>query len=123
MLELIDYKTGSASKLKELGGFEDTQLAFYAALVRSRGSEALRASYLALDGTRGIEPIAHDEVEASAAALLVGAAGELSRIRSGEALPPLGEGSTCDFCAARGLCRRDHWSVPEPPEATMRADA
>lgn len=121
-LELIDYKTGSASKLKELEAFEDTQLAFYAALVGSRGNEALRASYLALDGTRGIEPIAHDEVEASAAALVAGAARELGRIRSGEALPPLGEGSTCDFCEARGLCRRDHWSTPDLPVGAMRAD-
>ncbi len=122
VLELIDYKTGSASKLKELEAFEDTQLAFYAALVGSRGSAALRASYLALDGTRGIEPIAHDEVEASAAALVAGAARELGRIRAGEALPPLGEGSTCDFCEARGLCRRDHWSAAEVPVGALRAD-
>jgi ATP-dependent helicase/nuclease subunit B len=122
VLELIDYKTGSASRLKEsmLESFEDTQLAFYAALVRSTRDEPLQASYLALDGTRGIEPIAHREVETSAAALIVGAAGELARIRAGEALPPLGEGTACDYCEARGLCRRDHWTSEvepaEPPE-------
>ena len=90
--------------------------------MRSRGNEPLRASYLALDGTRGIEPIAHDDVEASARALVAGAARELGRIRSGEALPPLGAGSTCNFCEARGLCRRDHWSVRELPAGAMRAD-
>lgn len=124
MLELIDYKTGSASKLKEsvLDAYEDTQLAFYAALVRSRDDAPLRASYLALDGTRGIEAVVHRDVEASARALVAGAAEELSRIRAGEVLPPLGEGSACDFCEARGLCRRDHWAAEDPPDGPMRAE-
>ena len=42
--------------------------------------------------------------------------GELARIRAGAALPALGEGGACTFCAARGLCRRDHW--PAAVEAT-----
>ena len=25
-------------------------------------------------------------------------------------MPALGEGETCDYCAARGICRKDHWS-------------
>ena len=28
----------------------------------------------------------------------------------GAPLPALGEGTVCDFCAARGLCRKDMWS-------------
>ena len=124
-LELIDYKTGSASRLKESMSdpFEDTQLAFYAALVRSQSDAPLRAVYLALDGTRGIEAIAHRDVEASAAALVAGAADELRRIRAGSALPPLGEGSTCDHCEARGLCRRDHWAAEPLPADPVRTDA
>ena len=123
VLELIDYKTGSASRLKEsmYEAYEDTQLAFYAALVGAQGDAALQASYLALDGTRGIESVAHRDVEASAAALVAGAAAELRRIRAGEALPPLGEGSTCDFCEARGLCRRDHWTSEPPADDAVRA--
>ena len=31
-------------------------------------------------------------------------------MRDGAALPALGEGPVCDFCEARGLCRRDHWA-------------
>ena len=48
-LELIDYKTGSASKLKKQCAirFEDTQLAFYAALVGARSAAAAAACYLA----------------------------------------------------------------------------
>jgi ATP-dependent helicase/nuclease subunit B len=123
-LELIDYKTGSASSLKETVSdlFEDTQLAFYAALVGPGTHARLRASYLALDGTRGIEAVAHRDVEASAAALVAGAADELRRIRAGAALPPLGEGSTCEVCEARGLCRRDHWSVEPGRADTAPAD-
>jgi ATP-dependent helicase/nuclease subunit B len=29
-------------------------------------------------------------------------------------LPAIGEGSACDYCAARGLCRKDFWSVASP---------
>jgi ATP-dependent helicase/nuclease subunit B len=112
-LQLIDYKTGSASGLKEKvrDPLEDTQLAFYAALMRAQRSEPLRASYLALDG-RQIEEIEHKGVEASAALLLDGLAADLRRLQAGEGMAPLGEASACDFCAARGVCRRDHWTTP-----------
>jgi len=112
-LQLIDYKTGSASGLKEKvrDPLEDTQLAFYAALMRAQRSEPLRASYLALDG-REIEEIEHKGVEGSAAFLLDGLAGELRRLQAGEGMAPLGEASACDFCAARGVCRRDQWTTP-----------
>lgn len=112
-LQLIDYKTGSASGLKEKvrDPLEDTQLAFYAALMRAQRSEPLRASYLALDG-REIEEIEHKGVEASTALLLDGLAGELRRLQAGEGMAPLGEASACEFCAARGVCRRDQWTTP-----------
>jgi ATP-dependent helicase/nuclease subunit B len=112
-LKLVDYKTGSASSLKDKvkNPFEDTQLAFYAALVGSHTEKPLTASYLALDGPQGIEEIPHPEVETSARALINGLANDLTRLRAGSGLPALGAGSACDYCAARGVCRRDHWSV------------
>jgi len=112
-LQLIDYKTGSASGLKEKvrEPLEDTQLAFYAALMRAQRDEPLRAAYLALDG-RDIEEIEHKGVEASAARLLDGLAADLRRLQAGEGMAPLGEASACDYCAARGVCRRDHWTTP-----------
>ncbi len=112
-LQLIDYKTGSASSLKEKvrEPLEDTQLAFYVALMRSQGNDPLRASYLALDG-REIEEIEHKGVEASAELLLDGLAADLRRLQAGEGMAPLGEASACEFCAARGVCRRDHWTIP-----------
>ena len=29
---------------------------------------------------------------------------------AGEPLPALGEGKACEYCAARGLCRKDFWT-------------
>jgi ATP-dependent helicase/nuclease subunit B len=115
-LELIDYKTGNAARLKALAGdpAEDTQLAFYAALLASQdaaATPALRASYLALDSRGGIAQIEHADVTASARLLLAGLGRDLERLRGGAALPALGEGRACDWCAARGLCRRDDWAA------------
>jgi ATP-dependent helicase/nuclease subunit B len=112
-LELIDYKTGSADGLRQQvrQPFEDTQLAFYAALMRSETAQALQAIYLALDGTQGLVSLAHAQVERSAQALLAGLAHDLQRLRAGAGMTALGEGRTCTYCEARGLCRRDHWAA------------
>jgi ATP-dependent helicase/nuclease subunit B len=125
MLELIDYKTGSASRLKEAlrEPLEDSQLAFYAVLVGAQTDGPVQASYLALDGTRGLERIEHPDVAASARALVAGAAVEWRRLRKGAGLAPLGAGSACEYCQARGLCRRDHWSVVMTPSGDERVPA
>lgn len=109
-VELIDYKTGNAAGLKDKlrQPLEDTQLAFYAALVQPDAGAPLQAAYLTLGRT--IERLEHPEVEESARALVVGVAADVSRIRRGAGLPALGEPPVCDYCEARGLCRRDHWS-------------
>jgi len=111
VLELIDYKTGNAEKLKEKvrEPLEDTQLAFYAALVGAGEETRLTASYLAIDRTRGLMQIAHHHVADDARTLVVGIGDEMRRLRAGAGLRALGEGSACDYCQARGLCRRDHW--------------
>ena len=111
-LQLIDYKTGGLAGLKDKvkEPLEDTQLAFYAALMQSQSALPLTASYLAVDGTKGIDEVRHPDVQTSAVALLDGLASDLQRLRGGAGLPALGEGITCEYCAARGVCRRDHWS-------------
>jgi ATP-dependent helicase/nuclease subunit B len=114
-VQLIDYKTGRADTLRKQvrDPTEDTQLAFYAALMTMRDDapgEPVEAAYLALDGNKGIELIEHPDVERSAALLVEQLGAELDRIRGGAALPALGAGVACDFCAARGLCRRDDWA-------------
>lgn len=118
--ELIDYKTGSADTLKKklARPQEDTQLAFYAALLLQQPGEAgaLRASYLPLDESDGVATLPHKEVQATALRLVAGLGRDLARVQAGAPLPALGEGDACSFCDARGLCRRDHWAADE--EAT-----
>jgi ATP-dependent helicase/nuclease subunit B len=111
--EVLDYKTGTAAKFRSLvqEPLEDTQLAFYAALLADSGP--LQAAYLALDGRDAPQRFEHPGVRASAEALVAGLGGELARLRAGAPLPALGEGSVCEVCEARGLCRRDHWAEPE----------
>ncbi len=111
--ELIDYKTGSVDALKRRvkEPLEDTQLAFYAAILPDTLKPPLRAAYLALDHTRGIEFIEHKDVMHSARVLFTGLASELARLREGARLPALGEGETCERCEMRGLCRRDQWAA------------
>jgi ATP-dependent helicase/nuclease subunit B len=116
-VHVIDYKTGARDQLTRRVNqpLEDTQLAVYAALLQSTltpGTE-LSAAYLALDDSNGIVEIAHPNVADTATELLRALADERRRMRSGVPLPPLGQGSVCEHCEARGLCRRDHWAAPE----------
>ncbi len=110
-IELIDYKSGSADALRKKVNepLEDTQLAFYTALMQAETDRPLLASYLALG--RDIKAIEHPNVEDTARQLVDGIGDDLARIRQGAGLPALGEGQLCEFCEARGLCRRDHWSA------------
>jgi len=108
--ELLDYKTGSAAPLKKRvkDPLEDTQLAFYAALL---SPEAVGAAYLTLDGRESPELLVHPDSHLTAQVLLSGLADEWARVQAGAGLPALGEAPVCDYCEARGLCRRDHWSA------------
>jgi ATP-dependent helicase/nuclease subunit B len=116
--QLIDYKTSRAQALQEsINRGEDTQLPFYAALMAAQGAAPgeLAAIYLMLDESDKIKAIKHPGVEASAAALVEGIGHDLARLAAGAAMPALGEGQACEFCDARGLCRRDDWpAVAEP---------
>jgi ATP-dependent helicase/nuclease subunit B len=112
--QVIDYKTGSATRLRArvADPLEDTQLAFYATLMPGA---AASAAYLTLDDANAPELLEHENVAASAAALLAGLADEWPRLAAGAGLPALGEGAVCETCDARGLCRRDHWMDLAPP--------
>jgi ATP-dependent helicase/nuclease subunit B len=79
------------------------------------GSHApLRAQYLALDDSKGITPIEHEDVATTAAVMLDGLRGDLMAIHAGDPLPALGEGVACAYCEMRGLCRRDDWEGAAP---------
>ncbi len=106
---VIDYKTESPTRTKDRlkAGHEDTQLPFYALLT---GHDAPQAAYLSLDEKGAVTPHAPADLLALAAALHDGIVHDLARVATGHPLRPLGEGSVCDWCAARGLCRKDFWS-------------
>jgi ATP-dependent helicase/nuclease subunit B len=104
---VLDYKTESDSKtakrLKE--PLEDTQLAFYAALV---GDEMLEAAYVNVSEKLS-KTYAQPDIDHSRSALIEGILEDMQAISAGKPLPALGEGAACDYCAARGLCRKDFW--------------
>lgn len=105
---VVDYKTEPLAKtrgrVKE--PLEDTQMAFYAALLPH---DTLRGMYVNVgerDGTKACEQLSLVEARD---ALIEGLLQDVSAIAGGAALPALGEGVACDFCDARGLCRKDFW--------------
>ncbi|WP_444813046.1 PD-(D/E)XK nuclease family protein [Variovorax fucosicus] len=110
---VIDYKTESAATTKERikEPTEDTQLAFYAALV---ADDTLRAAYVNVgEKSSGTQTFEQAEVVDARDALVAGLIDDFSRIGEGAALPALGEGMVCEHCAARGLCRKDFWELSE----------
>ncbi|MDR3454056.1 MAG: PD-(D/E)XK nuclease family protein, partial [Rhodoferax sp.] len=107
---LIDYKTEALAKTRERvrQPTEDTQLAFYVAL---QPHDTLRAAYLNVGEKGATTAVEQPAVVEVRDALIAGILHDMQRIREGAALPALGEGSACDFCAARGLCRKDFWDA------------
>jgi ATP-dependent helicase/nuclease subunit B len=105
---VIDYKTEAETALKKrvADPLEDTQLVFYAALL---GREAVEASYLAL-AEKEAKSVPQTQVGEALPLFLEGVASDAGRIAQGHGLPALGEGLACEYCAARGLCRKDFWS-------------
>lgn len=108
-LLVMDYKTEglatTAERVKQ--PVEDTQLAFYAALLEE---DTLAAAYINV-GERGKTERRDQRAVVEARDLLVESIlHDLSRIEGGAEMPALGEGLACEFCAARGLCRKDWWS-------------
>jgi ATP-dependent helicase/nuclease subunit B len=106
---VIDYKTealqATQERVKQPG--EDTQLAFYAALL---GDTQLRAAYVNV-GERGeTRTVEQPDVTQARDLLLTGITHDVARIAQGEPLQALGEGKACEYCAARGLCRKDFWA-------------
>jgi ATP-dependent helicase/nuclease subunit B len=113
---LIDYKTEpratTAERIK--GGQEDTQLAFYAALM---SDDTLAAAYVNLGEKEPTKTYEQPEIVGLRDELIDSILTDMARIARGAALPALGEGKACDYCAARGLCRKDFWSLDEETAA------
>jgi ATP-dependent helicase/nuclease subunit B len=118
---VIDYKTESAAVTKERvkDPAEDTQLAFYAALL---ADDTLRAAYVNVgEKSSGTQTVEQPLVGPARDVLVAGILDDFTRIAEGAPLPPLGEGAVCEYCAARGLCRKDFWADAAPIVAGGRA--
>ena len=136
---LLDYKTSSAARLKQMceSGLEDTQLLFYAALLApdtdaraakhtQEPAAALSAAYVRVD-PRGVEVFSHAHLQDGLEPFLQGLRRDWQRMLQGTPLRPLGEGSACEYCHAKGLCRKDHWwpsnsLSPSPPSNVASRD-
>jgi ATP-dependent helicase/nuclease subunit B len=108
-LLVMDYKTeGRPTTVDRIRNpVEDTQLAFYAALLEE---DTLSAAYINV-GERGkTERLDQPAVVEARDLLVEGILNDLERVAGGAKMPALGEGIACEFCAARGLCRRDWWT-------------
>ena len=105
---VMDYKTEprSTTDARIKSGPEDTQLAFYAALL---ADDTLAAAYINLGEKGGTKTVPQPDVVGLRDALVASLISDTTRIAAGAPLPALGEGKACDYCAARGLCRRDFW--------------
>ena len=106
---VLDYKTEALEKTKSRvkNPLEDTQMAFYAALL---GTQPVHGLYLNLSDRGEVTPVASKDLPVARDALLHGIQTDMARIAAGAELPALGEGMACDYCAARGLCRKDFWA-------------
>lgn len=106
---LLDYKTEPSSRTRERlqQPTEDTQLPFYAALL---SEDTLAAAYLNVGEREPTKAHEQPDIVALRDALVEGILTDMRRIADGAVLPALGEGAVCDYCAARGLCRKDFWA-------------
>ena len=119
---VIDYKTEARAKTAERikQPSEDTQLAFYAALLHD---DTLAALYLNLGELQATHACRQPDIVELRDQLVSGIQDDLQRIAAGASMPALGEGAACDFCGARGLCRKDFWESDSgtPTPATSGA--
>ena len=106
---VMDYKTEARAttqaRINDAG--EDTQLAFYAALL---DDDTLAAAYVNLGEKEATKTYPQPEIVDLRDDLISGILSDMTRIAEGAPLPALGEGKACEYCAARGLCRKDFWS-------------
>jgi ATP-dependent helicase/nuclease subunit B len=107
---LLDYKTESLAKtrLRVKNPLEDTQMAFYAALMPQ---DMLLGSYVNIGEREGTSEVAQNDIVAARDALLEGIAHDMQAIAQGAPMRVLGAGDACTFCQARGLCRKDFQAV------------
>ncbi len=113
---VIDYKARAYSvlqkKLREPG--EDVQLPVYVALAEAAHPEraVTEAAYLSIE-RESVKPAAYPDAQAAGQAHVLRLQRVFEQMHAQAPLPAQGIDAVCNYCEARGLCRRDHWN----PEA------
>lgn len=104
---VLDYKTRRARLLKQrLDQREDQQLAFYALC----DDDTDYALYLSLEQEKdGLQSVVLEDLPAQVMALSQALQQQLGEISDGADLPAQGSAEACNYCAARGLCRKGMW--------------
>ncbi len=109
---VIDYKARAAAalqaKLKSAG--EDVQLPVYAALAEAAypDFEVAEAAYLSIE-RNAVKPIPYPDSEHIGEAHVMRLHTMFEEMHAAAPLPAQGVEKVCQFCEARGLCRRDYW--------------
>ena len=105
-LLLLDYKTEpqEVTRKRIKSGAEDTQLPFYAALF---DVQAVRGAYVNVGEREGTQSFAQPDLLALRERLADGILDDMQRLADGHLMVAMGQGSACEYCAARGLCRKD----------------
>jgi len=109
---VIDYKARAASALKaklESAG-EDVQLPVYAALAEAAHPDyqVTEAAYLSVE-RNGVKPVPYPEPHNIGEAHVIRLHAMFESLHNQAPLPAQGVEKVCNFCGARGLCRRDYW--------------
>ena len=107
---VVDYKTEPTAKTsaRVKAPLEDTQIAFYAALLPH---DTLQGAYVNVGEREATKPYLQPHVVDARDALIEGILHDMAHIAQGAALPALGADTACDFCNARGMCRKDFWTA------------
>jgi len=108
-LMVLDYKTEPEAKTKKRvsNPLEDTQMAFYAALLPQ---DTVAGAYVNIS-EKETKEVEQKELVQARDALIDGLVSDMQRISAGAPMPALGEASACEFCNARGVCRKDFWAT------------
>lgn len=109
---VIDYKARAAAalqaKLKSAG--EDVQLPVYAALAEAAYPDfaVAEAAYLSIE-RNAVKQIAYPDADNMGEAHVTRLHTLFEAMHEAAPLPAQGVEKVCQFCEARGLCRRDYW--------------
>jgi ATP-dependent helicase/nuclease subunit B len=105
---VVDYKARAVKPLKDSlsAPGEDVQLAVYALLWGEAVSEAL---FLSIDRGEVAAVPEEGDIQALARATRERLAAVFDSLAGGARLPAQGIAGACEYCEARGLCRKGHW--------------